>query len=125
MAGPCTAPPRVVMLYDDPPLRAASPIVLEEAGQVYTATTSETGLACLQREPMRLLLLDLRVPTIDGLEGLRPVKVLEAHLPVIIITAVPEVQRAAHAFALGAADSLVQSFDSEIIVRLLRGVFQL
>ena len=67
-----------------------------------------------------LLLLDLRVPTIDDLEGLRPVKVLEAPPPVILITAVPEVQHAAHAFELGAADSLVQSFDSEIIVRHLR-----
>ncbi len=81
MAGLRTAPLHVVMLYDDPPLRASPPIVLEEAGQVYTATTSEAGLACLQREPIMLLLLDLRVPTIDGLEGLRPVKVLEAPPP--------------------------------------------
>ena len=39
---------------------------LEEAGQVYTATTGEVGLACLHREPMALLLRALRVLTSDG-----------------------------------------------------------
>lgn len=80
MSGPFSSPPSVLIIDDDPHLLAAYTVLLEEEFQMYTATTGEAGLAHLQREPIDLLLLDLQLPTIDGLEVLRCVKVLDADL---------------------------------------------
>ena len=80
MSGSFSAPLSVLIIDDDPHFLAAYTVLLEEKFQVYTATTGEAGLAYLQREPIDLLLLDLQFPTSDGLEVLRCVKVLDAHL---------------------------------------------
>lgn len=112
--------PSVLIIDHDLALLESSIVLLEEEFQVPTATTGEAGLACFQREALALLLLDLCLPGMDGLEILQCVKVLDARVPVMIITAMHEIQRAAQAFKLGAADSLVKPFDLDATLHLLR-----
>src|SRR6516162_6230853 len=102
MRGPLDLSPSVLIIDDDAHLLESYTVLLEDEFQVYTATTGEEGLAYLQRETIGLVLLDLRLPMMDGLEVLRRIKTIDATVPVIVITAVDEVQRAAEAFKLGA-----------------------
>ena len=120
MSGLLSALPSVLIIDDYQPLLESYIVLLENEFQVYTATTGEMGLACLQQQSIDLLLLDLQLPTIDGLEVLRRVKALDAHLPVIIVTAVNEAQPMAQAFKLGATDYVVKPCDIDTILRLLR-----
>ncbi len=115
-----SALPSVLIIDDNQHLLEAYVCLLEDAFQVHTATTGEMGLACLQQQSIDLLLLDLRLPTIDGLEVLRRAKALDAHLPVIMIAATNDMQRIAQAFELGAADYVVKPFDIDTILDLLR-----
>ena len=113
--------PHLLIIDDDTNLLESYTVWLEDDFHIHTATTGEAGLACLQQEAMDLLLLDLRLPTMDGLEVLRRVKVLDAQLPVVIISACNEAPAAAEAFKLGVVDYLVKPFDVDTTLPLLRG----
>jgi DNA-binding NtrC family response regulator len=112
--------PRVLIIDDDPHLLEAYTVLLEDEFQVLTATTGEAGLACLHREAIDLLLLDLRLPAMDGLDVLQRVKMIDAQVPVIVITARDEARCAAAAFKLGAVDYLVKPVDIHTALPLLR-----
>lgn len=113
--------PHLLIIDDDANLLESYTVLLEDDFHIHTATTGEAGLACLQREAMDLLLLDVRLPTMDGLEVLRRVKVLDAQLPVVIISACNEAHAAAEAFKLGVVDYLVKPFDADATLHRLRG----
>ena len=112
--------PHVLIIDDDQSLLESYAVLLEDEFRVYTATTGEDGLACLQREDIDLLLLDLRLPSMDGLEVLRRVKVIDDRVAVIVITAMNEARLAAEAFKLGVAEYLVKPFDVKPTLALLR-----
>jgi len=118
---PLDPSPGVLIIDDDAHLLESYTVLLEDEFQVYTATTGEEGLAYLQRETIGLVLLDLRLPTMDGLEVLRRVKTIDATVPVIVITAVDEVRRAAEAFKLGAREYLVKPLDVTCMLEVIRG----
>ena len=119
MRSPLDTLPHVLIIDDDTHLLEAYTVLLEDEFQVYTATTGEAGLDCVQREAVDLLLLDLRLPDMDGLEVLRQVKLIDAGIPVIVITARNEAHCAVDAFKLGAVDYLVKPFDIPPTVSLL------
>jgi len=110
----------VLIIDDDPSLLESYTVLLEDEFQVHTASTGEAGLACIQREAIDLLLLDLRLPAMGGLEVLRRVKALDAQMPVIVITAINEARYAAEAFKLGACDYLVKPCDIDTTLTLVR-----
>ncbi len=113
-------PASVLIIDDDPSLREAYTVLLNDEFHVHTAATGEEGLACLHREDIDLLLLDLRLPAMDGLEVLRRVKALDARVAVIVITARDEARLAVEAFKLAVAEYLVKPFDIEPTLELLR-----
>jgi DNA-binding NtrC family response regulator len=113
-------PASVLIIDDDPSVLESYTVLLEEEFQVHTASTGEAGLACFQREPIDLLLLDLRLPTMGGLEVLQRVKTLDAQVPVIVITALNEARTAAAAMKLGACDYLVKPCDIDTTLHLVR-----
>jgi DNA-binding NtrC family response regulator len=110
-----------LIIDDDPSLLEAYTTLLEDEFQVHTASTGEDGLACFQREAIDLLLLDLRLPVMGGLEVLRRVKTLDAAVPVIVITALNEAQCATDALKLGACEYLVKPCDIDTTLTLVRG----
>src|SRR5262245_35120716 len=113
MATTCSRPATILIIDDDPSLRESYAVLLEDEFYVHTAATGEDGLACLLREDIDLLLLDLRLPAMDGLEVLRRVKAIDTQVAIIVITARDEARLAAEAFKLGVAEYLVKPFDIE------------
>ena len=69
---------------------------------------------------MDLVLLDLRLPGIDGIEVLERVKAFDEHLEVILVTAVQTVRSAVAAMKLGAFDYVTKPFEEEEILPLVR-----
>jgi two-component system response regulator AtoC len=121
---PLRRSPHVLIIDDDQGLLESYAVLLEDEFRVYTAATGEDGLACFQREDIDLLLLDLRLPSMDGLEVLRRVKVIDDRVAVIVITAMNEARLAAEAFKLGVAEYLVKPFDIKPTLALLRRILK-
>jgi DNA-binding NtrC family response regulator len=89
-------------------------LTLEHAGHsVITAQSGADALAACSAEPPALVLLDLRMPEIDGLETLRRLKAIAPNLPVVMITGDTDVAAAVQATKLGAYDFLVRPVDEE------------
>lgn len=87
------------------------------------ASDGEAGLGFLSREVFQAVLLDLRMPGMDGLAVLAKVRDLGAPTPVIMMSAHGDIADAVEAMKLGAADYLVKPFDpAELVIRLRKAV---
>src|SRR4029450_11471297 len=112
--------PRILIIDDDKSLLESYTVLLEDEFQVFTAETGEAGLDLLRYEDVHLVLLDIRLPGIDGIEVLRRIKALDENVDVIMITAVKNVRVAVEAIKLGAYDYIVKPFEIDEILSLLR-----
>jgi len=83
----------------------------QEGYQVLTATRGKEGLELIRKETPSLVILDLKMPEMDGLEVLVRAKDLLPKLPVIMITAHGTIDTAIEAMKLGATDYITKPFD--------------
>jgi len=94
----------VILIVDDEKsiLAAVSGILEDEGFQVRTAETGEKGLDILEREIPDLVLLDIWLPGLDGLEVLTRMKAIVPHIGVIMISGHGTIETAVNATKLGA-----------------------
>ncbi|MCX8157705.1 MAG: sigma-54 dependent transcriptional regulator [Verrucomicrobiae bacterium] len=92
--------------------------------EVATASSGEEGLRLIPRLKPDLVLMDVRMAGMSGLETLRRLRQTDARLPVIIMTAYGTTQTAIEAMKLGAYDYLLKPFDvpklKEVVAAALR-----
>jgi two-component system nitrogen regulation response regulator GlnG len=86
---------------------------------VHTAATAEDGLNSLQRHAPDVLLLDIMLPEMNGLEMARKVREIDAKLPIIFVTASDDSDDAIEAMKLGAYDYLLKPLDKEKVRELI------
>ena len=83
----------------------------EEGYEVYTAANGREALDIIDKEPLDLVILDIKMPEMDGIEALRQIKEKKPDLPVLLSTAYGEYKQD---FATWASDDyLVKSSDLE------------
>jgi two-component system, NtrC family, response regulator PilR len=106
------APKRVLVADDERSLRELLAIVLRREGhEVLLAESGEAALAALKRGPLDLLISDIKMPDMSGVEVLRAAKATDASLPAIMMTAYASTETAVEAMRLGACDYLIKPFD--------------
>ena len=116
-----TAPVRILVVDDEPHVRNSLAAWFREDG--YDVSVAESGrdaLATLAREGTNILLVDIKMPGMDGLELQRKVRELAPDATVIIMTAYASVETAVQALKEGAYDYIVKPFDPEAVSRLVR-----
>lgn len=95
--------------------------LLEDAGYaVSTAADGQEALEMLAKQPPDLVLMDVRMPGLDGMATLERLKQGHPHLPVIMLTAYGEVASAVQAMKLGAEDYLLKPFHNEEVLLAVR-----
>ena len=87
---------------------------------VYTAADGEAGLQELEKNTIDLVLLDVRLPKLGGLEVLTRIRKHEPDVPVVMITAFGDIQTAVDAMKLGASDYLLKGFDLEELLLVVQ-----
>jgi len=91
--------------------------VLNQAGFItYTAHDGNTGLEVFNKESPNVVILDLRMPGMNGMEVLKQIKQTNSETPVIIVTAYGEIQSAVEAVKHGAFNYFNKPFDNEEVV---------
>lgn len=107
-------PARIVIIDDDDSLRRVLEYSLQEAGYTVAAAASgEEGLALCSEQPPDLLISDLQMPGMDGMQLLQSVKRLHPETPVIMLTAFGTVELAVAAMKAGAYDYLTKPFNRD------------
>ncbi|HMB69446.1 MAG TPA: response regulator [bacterium] len=119
------APPHILVVDDEPPIRDILKFQLENAGFVVsTAENGEEGLAMVEKTPPDLVLLDLMIPRMDGYEVCRAIKSAyeTRHIPVIILTARGALDEKLKGLENGANDYVTKPFSMPELLMRVRNV---
>jgi DNA-binding NtrC family response regulator len=108
--------PTILIVEDEPKMLRLLDLNLKEEGYtVHTAPDAEAGLNTLRQEKIDVVLTDLKLPGMNGLEFLQAVKRANAAIPVVMITAYGSVETAVEAMKAGASDYVLKPFSLEEI----------
>jgi DNA-binding NtrC family response regulator len=103
--------PNILIVEDEPRMRRLLELSLGEDGHnVQTVQDAETGLKYFQRETFDLIVTDLKLPGMSGLEFLQEAKRWNASVPVVVMTAYGTVETAVEAMKAGASDYVLKPF---------------
>jgi len=117
---------RILVVDDERRARRVLQIMLEDLGfESVAAESGEAALHCLQSEKIDLVLTDMRMPGMSGIELLTRLRALDAEIPVIIMTAFGTVQSAVEAMKQGAFDYILRPFDVEALEAIIGKAFEM
>jgi two-component system response regulator (stage 0 sporulation protein F) len=103
---------RILIVDDDPPVREVLAEFFTSRGYaVEPVADGLTALAAVERARPDLVLLDVRMPGLDGVEVLRRIRALDAAVPVIMVTANEDAGLARETLKIGAFDYIEKPFD--------------
>ncbi len=110
----------VLVVEDEDSIRRVIEFTLQEAGYaVLTAADGAAGLELATREGVDLIVSDVRMPGMDGVELLARVKAMNPDLPAVLLTAHGTIDTAVDAMKLGAFDFLTKPFERGQLLRVV------
>lgn len=116
---------QILAIDDEDGIIRSISCLLEDKYTVFSATSGYEGLQRTKELLPDLVLLDLKLPDIWGMEVLEKLKELDNHIPVIVMTAYGRVEEAVQAIKLGAADFIMKPFDNERFKKNIEQFFSL
>src|SRR5450631_2908771 len=103
--------PAILIVEDEAKMRRLLELNLGDDGfTTFSAEDAETGLKLLRANPIDLILTDLKLPGMNGLEFLQTIKRQNGALPVVVMTAFGSVETAVDAMKAGASDYVLKPF---------------
>ncbi len=105
---------KILIVDDDDGVRQVLGQSLQDAGhRISSAESGEKAIATVREEAFDLVILDMVLPRVDGMEVLKDITTLRPELPVIMITGYASVETAIKAMKMGAVDYIVKPFRME------------
>ena len=113
-------PRRLLIIDDEANMRHMLSLLTGKAGYVVTlAENGQEGLAALARQEVDLILCDLKMPKLNGLEFLNKVKGMEVDAPIIMMSAYAAIEDAVEAMKGGAYDFITKPFKADEVLLTL------
>jgi len=110
----------ILVIDDDDQLRISfCKLLKEENYAVISSASGEAGIDIVEQNPLDLVILDMRLPGINGMETFKRIKKIDSKLPVIIVTAYGTTQIAIEATKMGAYDYVLKPFDVPEMLNLI------
>src|ERR1700720_4887263 len=104
--------PQILVIDDEIGPRESLRMLLKPNYQVQTADCVETGIKLLQEKKPDTVVMDIRMPGITGIDGLRKIREIDPPLPVIMLPGFGALETAKEALRLGANDYISKPFDA-------------
>ncbi len=116
---------RILIVDDEPSVRTSLGEWFQEDGfQVETAEDGEAALRAMDKGPYDIVLLDLKMPGMDGIAVQKRVREIDPEATIIILTAYASVQTAVEALKLGAFDYVTKPVDPDELSNLVRNALR-
>lgn len=111
----------ILVVEDDFELQEAVAETLKLAGfKVRTANNGIEALSVLERCEVDMVVSDVNMDGMDGIELLENIRKTHAQLPVLIVTAYADVSKAVSAMRLGAVDFMIKPFEPDVLIETVR-----
>ena len=107
-------PYKILIVDDDRLLQNSLRAILADKYDPLIAGSGEEALRLLQKHAVDLVLLDIRLPGMDGIETLHRIKKLSPDMPIVMMTAYEDVKTVVHSMKEGACDYLVKPLEIEM-----------
>ncbi|MBI4057631.1 MAG: sigma-54-dependent Fis family transcriptional regulator [Elusimicrobia bacterium] len=116
---------RILVIDDEPGMCRLLETILGEAGyQVVSFSNPIQALKAIERDSYNLVITDIRMPKVNGMDLLKAVKTSSPKTPVVLITAHGTVESAVHAMKLGARDYVAKPFQNDEIRMVVEDVLE-
>jgi DNA-binding NtrC family response regulator len=115
-------PERILVVDDEPNmLRLLKTILMDKTGYEVTTTNNPLEVSkLLQEDGYHVVITDLKMPLVDGMDLIEIIKKIDRNLPIIIITAYGTIETAEEAVQKGAYDFITKPFRKETILITIR-----
>ncbi len=113
---------KLLVVEDEKHMAQTLRVLLSSEGDLAVVETGEEALEHLKSAPPDLVLLDIRLPGMDGMTCLARIKEIRPETEVVMVTATREVRTAVEAMKLGAYDYIEKPFDAEDLQACVRRV---
>jgi two-component system, NtrC family, response regulator AtoC len=120
MSGDDVLRPVALVVDDEESVRESFRLVLDQDYDVLDAPDGARALEIVRSHHVDVVLLDIRLPEMDGIEVLERLKAIDDSLEVILVTAVKTLRTAVAAMKLGAFDYVTKPFEDEELLSLVR-----
>jgi two-component system, NtrC family, response regulator PilR len=112
---------KLLIVDDEESYRQVLSVVFKNEGyQVETASDGRTALSQLQQNPCDIIISDVRMPDMDGIELLKAVREIPLDVGIVLTTAFGTIDTAREAFKLGADDFIQKPFNNEELKLIVR-----
>ncbi len=108
--------PTVLVVDDDLGARESLGIILEDEYEVLKAESGQKALEIIEEQAVNVVLLDVKMPGLDGIETLKRIKERDEGVEVIMVSGLNILKKAVDAIKLGAFDYILKPFDPEEIL---------
>ena len=112
--------PTILICDDEEGVRESFKLILEDRYQLHLVNNGIEALDALKTLKPDLMLLDIKMPKMHGMEILKAVKKIQPSLPVIIVTGYQSDEMAQEAMRLGAAGYLSKPFSSNALISAIK-----
>ena len=107
---------KILAVDDDPQMRKTVGLLLEQRGyEVLQAGGGQEALELIARERPRLMIVDQRMPGMDGLQVIKAARGIDNAILVIMLTSEQDLESAQRALDLGAVEYVTKPFDAEFL----------
>jgi len=114
---------KLLIVDDEQVIRHTLARILQSSGfEVTTAENAEQGLAFLETSHFDMVFMDLRLPGMPGLDALDIIRTRCPGLPVVLFTALPDLDSAVEALRRGATDYLLKPLKPEIVIERIQAI---
>lgn len=116
--------PKILVVDDEKSMRDSMHMLLKDRYDVLLAESGREAISVVKKQPIDLVLLDIRLPEIDGIEVLKIIKGIDDSVEVIMITAVITVGKAVEAIRHGAYDYITKPFDIQALTEQVEKIIE-
>ena len=118
------AKPIVLICDDEEGIRESFKLILSDLYDLHIAENGLRAMEILKTLSPAAMLLDIKMPKLNGMETLKQIKKLKPNLPVIIVTGYQSVELAQEALKNGASDYIPKPFDSKQILKAISKILE-
>ncbi len=115
---------QLLICDDAPAMRESLQLILERDYALAFTTNGEEAVAYAQKNPVDLVILDIKMPRLNGIETLKTLRRMKPGIQVLVMTGYESSDVAAQAVKLGAADYLVKPFERKKAIEQVEGILK-